>query len=161
VQAVEVVDGLDAALVRLGDGFDFRRSALVERMRAPALAAALTHDPTSVPSDTAGSAEIQVATPTVVRVATDGPTPALLVLADLDYPGWRVRVDGRDSELAAVDGVLRGVLVPAGAHEVEFRYRPASWLAGAAVSVAALALLLPLVRRSARAHAKLRPAFRR
>jgi uncharacterized membrane protein YfhO len=37
-----------------------------------------------------------------------------------------------------VDYLLRGVMVPAGTHRVEFRYEPASWRAGWIISVLGL-----------------------
>jgi hypothetical protein len=47
-----------------------------------------------------------------------------LVLTDTWYPGWRATVDGRETPIHEAYGALRGVVVPAGAHTVEFRYRP-------------------------------------
>ena len=51
-------------------------------------------------------------------------------------------MDGRKTEVHRVDYLLRGVLVPAGRHRVEFAYEPGSWRAGWAISLAALLLLL-------------------
>jgi uncharacterized membrane protein YfhO len=61
----------------------------------------------------------------VVRATSGG--RARLVLADTFFPGWRVTVDGEDAEIARVDGLLRGVELPPGAHTVEFAYAPLSW----------------------------------
>ena len=69
--------------------------------------------------------------------------PALLVLTDSWYPGWKATVDGEPTEIERVDYLIRGVPVPAGSHTVEFTYEPASWRAGWIVS--ALALLTILV----------------
>ncbi|MBI3861620.1 MAG: YfhO family protein [Planctomycetia bacterium] len=74
-----------------------------------------------------------------------------LVLTDLDYPGWQVEVDGRPTAGVVVDGMLRGVAVPAGQHTVTWIYRPASFFWGAGISVAALVVLITLAI----------PAFRR
>jgi uncharacterized membrane protein YfhO len=46
------------------------------------------------------------------------------VLTDTWYPGWRATVDGRETPIHEAYGALRGVVLPAGAHTVEFRYRP-------------------------------------
>ena len=81
--------------------------------------------------------------------------PALLVLTDLHFPGWKARVDGREAVLERVDYLLRGVMLPPGRHRVEFLYQPASWnlaraftLAGLLGLAAALAAgLAPRVRR--------------
>ena len=65
------------------------------------------------------------------------------VLLWLETPdeGWRMLVDGRPGEEVAGPGILHGVAVPAGEHEVSARYRPPGLLAGAVVSLACLLVL--------------------
>jgi len=65
-----------------------------------------------------------------------------LVLADAYYPGWEATVDGQPVPIREANGYVRAVRLAAGEHEVVFRYRPASFRWGAAVSLAAVALLL-------------------
>ena len=81
-------------------------------------------------------------------IETDGLDGALLVLADLAFPGWHADVDGRAAPVLTVDGVLRGVVVPAGLHRIGFRYRPTSVMLGAFLS--SLALVGSLVPRADR-----------
>ena len=57
-------------------------------------------------------------------------------------PGWDVRVDGRPAPERQGAGILHGVDVPGGAHEVTERYRPPGLVAGAIVSVLGAALLV-------------------
>ncbi len=73
--------------------------------------------------------------------ATTG-APAILVLTDVVYPGWRARVDGRDAPLLTADHIFRAVYLPPGEHTVEFEYEPTAFRLGAAISLATLALLL-------------------
>ena len=68
--------------------------------------------------------------------------PALLVLTDVHFPGWKATVDDEPAEIEQVDYLLRGVQLPAGAHRVEFRYEPASWRIGWIVSLLALVVLV-------------------
>lgn len=151
VHRVEPSPSVDTALTRLGDGFDFRHAALVETGAALAVQRALgaAKDATD-----AGTTAIRAETPGSVTIATAGASPALLVLADLAYPGWRAEVDGAAVPVLTVDGVLRGVVVPSGDHVVTFRYRPTSVLVGMLVTIVALAALVPYGRRAARAHAR-------
>jgi uncharacterized membrane protein YfhO len=71
----------------------------------------------------------------------------LLVLADTWFPGWRARVDGRDAPIVRTDQLLRGVVIGAGRHTVEFTYVPWSWRAGWIVSLLAAIGLLALAWR--------------
>jgi hypothetical protein len=87
-------------------------------------------------------AAVKLHEPNRIEVETSAPAPSLLVLAENYYPGWRARLDGRPAEILRVNYGLRGVVVPAGAHEVVFIYRPASVLWGLAVSLLTAALLL-------------------
>jgi hypothetical protein len=57
---------------------------------------------------------------------------AFLVLADADYPGWCVFVDGQTP--ARANYVQRRGRVPAGEHRVRFVYRPVSVAVGVAIS---------------------------
>jgi len=50
--------------------------------------------------------------------------PAVLVLADMSYPGWEVRVNGENRALLRADGFFRAVALGPGENEVEFRYAP-------------------------------------
>ncbi|HEX8355273.1 MAG TPA: YfhO family protein, partial [Pyrinomonadaceae bacterium] len=92
-------------------------------------------------------AEVFAYEPNRVDVRTKAGAPSLLVLAENHYPGWRAYLDGRAVEVLRVNYALRGVRVPAGEHEVSFRYRPASALAGLAVSLLTAAALLLWWRR--------------
>lgn len=70
---------------------------------------------------------------------------ALLRLADALMPGWLATLDGRPVPVETVDFALRGVVVPAGVHRVEFSYRPTAAWSGIGISAAAVALLALLL----------------
>jgi hypothetical protein len=66
--------------------------------------------------------------------------PGLVVLADQFAPGWSVSVDGRAATPRRYDSVLRAVAVPAGRHQIVWRYRTPGLVAGAALSLTGLVL---------------------
>ena len=109
----------------------------------------LDRRPDLPPAGAEGAAPLLVA-----RLAEDRPervvaelttaSPGLLVLGDLHYPGWIAEEAGKRLPILRADGWFRAVALPAGTHTVVFRYRPMSFYAGAAVSVAALLTLLVL-----------------
>jgi hypothetical protein len=75
---------------------------------------------------------------TEVKLGLDAPRPGYLVLDDSQYPGWEASVDGRPAAIRPANAAFRAVRVPAGAHEVAFRYRPVSVLVGGILSALAL-----------------------
>ena len=91
------------------------------------------------PVDLAGGARITHYEPERVTLTAQSPQRGLLVLGDLYYPGWKARVDGRETKIYRVNSAFRGVAVPGGRHEVSFTYEPRSWRAGWAISLLALA----------------------
>jgi len=62
-----------------------------------------------------------------------------LVMLDDDFTdGWRVRVDGRAAPALHVDDVMRGVIVPAGVHEVTWSYTVPGLALGVAITLLTL-----------------------
>lgn len=82
-----------------------------------------------------------------VRLRASLPCTGMVILADAYYPGWEARVDGEPVRIWEAYGVLRGVVVPAGAHEVEFSFRPASVYTGLGLFAAGLLLTVVLFAR--------------
>jgi hypothetical protein len=133
----QVVDGEDAALAAVTDpGFDAREVAITE---SPVEGLPMA----SQSSRGAGGASPRMASigeygDERVVVRTEDERPSLMVLTDVHYPGWKATVDGEPAEIERVDYLLRGVMVPAGAHTVEFTYEPVSWRVGWIISLLGL-----------------------
>lgn len=70
--------------------------------------------------------------PNTINLMASG--PGVLVLSELYYPGWSVIVNGRPAEIVQVEGILRGVELGPGNHEVLFRFQPFSFYAGMVIS---------------------------
>jgi hypothetical protein len=51
---------------------------------------------------------------------------SLVVFSEVIFPGWKAFIDGAPAPLLTANHALRAVFVPAGEHEVVFRYEP-SW----------------------------------
>jgi hypothetical protein len=66
--------------------------------------------------------------------------PGYLVLLDSYYPGWVCSVDGREVSILRANYCFRAVEVPAGRHNVEFRYRPRGFYSGLAITLLSLAM---------------------
>jgi hypothetical protein len=99
----------------------------------------------------AGRATITSYAPEEVHITVETVQPGLLLLADAAYPGWTATVGGAPATIYQADGLFRGVMVPAGSHEVVFRYEPASVRLGAGVTIVSLAIWLALLLTAGRA----------
>jgi hypothetical protein len=76
-----------------------------------------------------------------LTIAADSSTGGLLVFNESHDPGWGATLDGRATTVLRVNAVCQGVMLPAGTHEVRFRYTPPGLSVGAALSIAGLMLL--------------------
>ncbi len=96
-----------------------------------------------------------------VEIHTNASGRRLLVLSDLDYPGWKATVDGASVPIHRVNVAFRGVTVPAGRHVVRFAYEPMSFCVGAGLSALAALTVIGLIvwppRRGRPGDAESRP----
>ena len=152
VAEAEAVDGEEALRRIRGESeraFDPRRTALLEV--AP-------NELPILPGGQVGSnATARVSyQPNGAVVETYAETAALLVMSEMNYPGWTATVDGVAQTIFTTDFLLRGVAVPPGAHRVEMKYGAPAARAGAWISLSTLLLLTSLAflgRRSPKARA--------
>ena len=77
-----------------------------------------------------------------VEIEADSRAGGRLILTDLAFPDWKVAVDRQNGEPLTVEGMFRGVDLPAGKHTVVWTYRPLSLYWGAGISLAALVIFL-------------------
>ncbi len=129
VDQVEVVSSSDAALAWVRAHPErLRDTAVVEQAPLAQL------DTGSARAATVSVADYQ---PTAVRIEVEAPGTMLLIVTDTYYPGWQARLDGHATVIYRTHGVFRAVLVPAGAHRVEFRYVPVVFWRGLAIAAIA------------------------
>jgi hypothetical protein len=70
----------------------------------------------------------------------------LAVFSEIWYPaGWKAFIDGKPSDYIRVNWVLRGMVVPAGDHEIRFSFEPASYYTGNKISLASSVIFILLV----------------
>jgi hypothetical protein len=143
VSSVEVVADERQAIARLAaDDFDLRTQAIVPESLSEGLEA----------GDGPSSVAVKKIDPTHLALAVHASGRQLLVISQVFYPGWRVKVDGFPVPLRQVNGVLQGVVLSGGDHQVELYFVPQSFIIGLLFSVITLGLcgaglLVPFVRR--------------
>lgn len=73
-------------------------------------------------SDTFGTGSVQIISykPNSITIKTENSNDGFLVLTDVYYPIWHVKIDGKESPIILTDFTFRGVVVPSGKHNVVF-----------------------------------------
>ncbi len=68
------------------------------------------------------------------------------VFSEIYYPkGWKATIDGEPAEHFRTDYILRGMVIPAGSHEIVFEFKPESYYAGNKVSTLSSVVMLVLL----------------
>jgi hypothetical protein len=149
-EEMPVADAQAAREMLASAAFDARKQVFFAGSEAPQLSPCA--------DDSGDEVRLSSYRPNHVAIAATLACPGLVILSDAFYPGWRATVDGQPVKIQEADGVFRGVAAPAGEHRIEMRYRPASVIGGAALSLlAALIAAAALIR----AHSRVGPASRR
>lgn len=78
----------------------------------------------------------------VVRASAAG--DGYVVVADAMQDGWTATVDGRPAVVRDAEHAAVAVFVPAGEHEVRFRYAPRGWRVGILVTMGSMSVLFVL-----------------
>jgi hypothetical protein len=105
-------------------------------------AAFLTDTPPGVDACAGDNVTLMHYSGSQVSIRADMKCRGMVVLSDTYFPGWNATVDGRPEAIHKVDFCLRGVVVPAGVHELRFRYQPPSVIAGGILTAAGILLAL-------------------
>ena len=139
VPAWRMVEGVAAAADALSDpAFDPALECLIDR-DSPGYSGLLPI--VDAPGEELVACELIDDSPERVTVRLTSHAPGIVVLADTFDPGWKATLDGASTPILQANGIFRAIATPAGEHEIVFRYRPRSFIAGAAISLAALTFL--------------------
>lgn len=66
----------------------------------------------------------------------------LAVFSEIWYPaGWNAYIDGKPTEVLRTNYCLRGLLIPAGSHKIEFKFEPKSYEMGKTIALVGSILL--------------------
>ena len=84
----------------------------------------------------AGKAVLTEARGNLLKYSVENTGNGLLVFSEIYYPeGWVATIDGKESKVIRANYVLRAMEVPAGKHEIEFRFEPRSFSVGNRISL--------------------------
>lgn len=129
VRAAEVVPEAEAAMARLGaDAFDLAETAV---LGAPLAGIELRQPGAARP---AAAARVTHFRPSAFSINVETDSGGLLVLSQINYPGWQATVDDQAVEIVPANVIFQGMPLTAGSHTVRLVFSPASFKVGALVS---------------------------
>ena len=80
--------------------------------------------------------------PNYLKYKSSNPNDGFAVFSEMYYPsGWDAFIDGKMEPHYKVDYALRGIKIPAGEHEIEFKFEPEVVETGSQITLAASILL--------------------
>ncbi len=141
----ELAQDQSALTLLMSEGFDHHQKVVLE------------DDPGFEPAETAMTyteAEIMHYSANQVVCQTQTTADGFLVISDNWHPDWKVFVDGKEERLYRANYTFRAVFVPAGEHEIIFKYVSNAFNAGRALStiawIAAFACVVFYIAKSTR-----------
>jgi uncharacterized membrane protein YfhO len=83
----------------------------------------------------------------VALYKSNSTTNSFAVFSEVYYDkGWKAYIDGKETPIIRTNYVLRGIVVPAGQHDIKFEFRPGSYYTGETIAmVAGILIFLALI----------------
>lgn len=91
-----------------------------------------------------GRVKTIIYTPNHVTIESEQNGEGLLILLDSYFPGWKVKVNGKNETLYRANHFYRAVKLGPGEHKIEFGFEPIGFRAGLGVSSVTLLLIASL-----------------
>lgn len=136
VRNVMMADNADREIEALND-IDTKRTAVVDKRFEPALGGIYDS------ADTAALIALTDYTPGRLTYAYSSAGTNLAVFSEIYYDkGWQAFIDGQPAPYFRADYVLRAMVLPAGDHTVEFRFRAPNFGAVSAVNLVCSVIIL-------------------
>ncbi len=115
--------------IRALDHMDPKDSAVVEKKEQPKISL-------PIQADTTATIKLVENRNDQISYTSQSRTNQLGVFSEVYYPnGWSAFIDGKESPIIKVNYLLRGLVIPAGSHKIEFRFEPASYKIGNAITL--------------------------
>ncbi|MDP4184908.1 MAG: YfhO family protein [Bacteroidota bacterium] len=102
--------------------------------------------PKQIETDPTASVRLTSYAPNLLKYDFSANKDQLVVFSEIYYPkGWNAYVDGKLTPHFRADYVLRAMMVPAGKHNIEFKFEPKTYYTGDKISLVSSVILILLV----------------
>jgi hypothetical protein len=138
--AIVKAPGNQALATVIDPRFDPRRVAIVDSSHSEIQAQPLQ----TLPEPSTIKATVSAVTDRSYDITLDQPATAgsALVVSENYYPGWQATADGKAAPVARMNFNLTGVVLPAGARNIQLRFTDAAYGKGKALTLACLTIAL-------------------
>jgi hypothetical protein len=135
VQELRFVNGANEEILAL-DGINTKRVAVVDEKFSDLL------PKKEFAVDTMASIELVSYQPNELKYRSSTENEAMAVFSEIYYPhGWQAYIDGEEVPHFRANYVLRAMMVPAGEHEITFRFEPQVVKTGSTIALASSVIL--------------------
>ncbi len=136
VNDIEFVPNADEELLGL-EGLDINSTALVDERFAHYIEGSGFGD------DVDASIELSYYQPNRLVYSYSSSSPQITIFSEVYYPkGWEVYINGEKTSHFRANYILRGMVLPAGDLEIEFRFRPRPYYTGQYIALVFSSLLV-------------------
>lgn len=142
VENVELVKSVDDEYNRLGEINPGNTAVVNEKFAKTLEGVELTANVDSLSSITLVNYKANE-----LRYKTESTKKALAVFSEIYYPkGWSAYIDGEPAEILCVNYILRGLVIPAGEHNVEFKFEAPNFKIVVAITyISSILIILMLI----------------
>ena len=139
VQNVKIVPDADTEILSL-DSLNTKQTAVVQEQFANEISGKM------FPQDSTASISLVEHQPNHLKYQSNSDMERLAVFSEVYYPnGWNAYIDGNEVNHFKTDYILRGMMVPAGNHTIEFKFEPQVVKTGSKISLASNILLVLVI----------------
>ena len=136
VNGFQLVNNADEEIVALKD-FSPAAEAIIDKRFAQFVEGKTFH------KDSSGYIKMNQYEPNYLKYTAKASSEQLAVFSEVYYDkGWEAFIDGKQVPHFRVNYVLRALVMPAGEHTIEFKFKPKSYYTGNKISLASSLLLI-------------------
>jgi hypothetical protein len=126
VKGVKFVNGPVEEMKAL-DTFNPSDTAIVDQSFKAAVTA-------YTPADSSASIKMTTFDNDAITYKSISSSPHVAVFSEIYYKDWKAYIDGKPADYFKTNYVLRGMVIPAGNHNIEFKFEPAVYYTGRNIS---------------------------
>ncbi|MBP6758740.1 MAG: YfhO family protein [Flavobacterium sp.] len=143
VKDIKFVQSADEEMKAL-DKLDSKNVAVINQFEFGSI---FKNDATSFSKDSTATIQLVSYKPNHLKYISNNSKNGLAVFSEMYYSkGWNAIIDGKKSTIFGVDYALRGLLIPAGKHTVEFKFEPQVIQTGSTITlISSFGMLLLLI----------------